>query len=313
MKKYTLSLSVLAAAIFVAYGLSCNTHRQNEQNKTPEQASADSSAVAKKKPVPALANVRVVVSGGYTRPKWSPDGSMLLLTKTGDAGLYYLVVFSEKIEQLNDIAGAGNGAAWSQDGKSIFYNEKDAKLSTVVKSIDIKTKKVSAHPEINITGIQSYALTEGNGPLISLNPTTQKVEATHPVTKITWQVTLDEGPFDSPILSPDRSKVVVHKGSEIFVYHSNSSGLFSRLGKGLATGWSFYSDYILATLTESADAQTVTNSELYVFSTEGDRRFRLTTTPDRMEMWADWNPVKYEIAFADEKTGEIFLGEIVFN
>jgi len=94
-----------------------------------------------------LANITAITQpNGYSAPKWSPDGKKILFTKLNYTGLFVLDLITKQIDTLNMLRGAGFNAAWSSDGKSIFYKHKTPdkykkyKSYTEVKSITIITR-----------------------------------------------------------------------------------------------------------------------------------------------------------------------------
>lgn len=302
--------AAVAAGAYIIFAGDKNSMTEEEPASLPSQSHSNS---ANEQPdrTPSLENIQAVVSGGYTRPQWSPDGSMLLFTKQGNVGLFYIDANnSSEIVQLNEVKGAGYGAAWSVDGLNIFYTEKKD-FVPLVKSVSLETKKISAHPEIHFSGIRSYAITSGKGPFFQLNQQTLQVEASE-VTGKKWMVTDGVGQFYDHLLSPDKTKVAVHRDADILIYHADGSGLYQNLGRGIASSWSPDGKYLIAFIDESNDGHQITNAELYLLASDASGRWRLTTTVDVTEMWPSLNPVKNQIAFADHRSGQIFIADIIY-
>ncbi len=262
---------------------------------------------------PELNNARILVSGNFTRPLWSSDGNKVLLTQEGNLGLYYVEKSnSHNVVQLNNVKGAGYGAAWSHNGESVFYVEKE-NYKPIVKSISLQTKEVNIHPEIHFSSVKSFTRSNGKELYLILNPQTLQIEAFNPQSGKKWIVTKNEGQFYEPLLSPDHTMVAVHRDAEILVYNVYGGGLKSTIGKGIVSSWSSDNKYLLGFLDESADGHNINNSELYLFTADGSQKWQLTDTEDLTEMWPSWNPVKNEIVFADGKSGQIFIAEIVLS
>ncbi len=301
---------LLAAACSGCF-VQCNNTQPIESGIAVTEETPAEIAKTVKETHPVLGNISALISGEYTRPQWSPDGRKILFTKEGNLGLYYVDVDNPgEIVELNNAKGAGYGAAWSKDGREVYYSEKENFTSTV-KSISLETKTVAVHPEIHFSSIRSYAMNNGEGVVLKLDQKTLQVDAINCQTGKSHPVTDRVGQYYDPLLSPDKTKVAVHRDADILIFHADGSGLYKNLGKGIATGWSPDCKYVLAFLDESADGHQVSNSELYLLAADGSGNWRLTTTADVIEMWPSWNPVKNQIAFADHKTGRILIAGIL--
>ncbi|GIV32881.1 MAG: hypothetical protein KatS3mg031_0416 [Chitinophagales bacterium] len=284
--------------------------RQESSAPTPSQATAtaDSSFTG----ILKLINQRVLLTGDYTRPQWSPDGSKLLFTRRGNTGLYFIYLNEpQKIITLTEKQGAGYGAAWSADGKEVYFVEKE-NFRPVVKSISLESREVRLHPEVNFTSVKSFAQTGGKGPLLQLNAQTLQVEGIDPATGERWIITDFEGQFYEPLLSPDLQQVAVHRDAEIYVYHLRG-GQRSALGRGIVASWSPDSRFLIGFLDESADGHRITNAELYLFAADGSSVVKLTSSADIIEMWPSWHPARNEIAFTDAESGHIYIADLLYG
>lgn len=255
----------------------------------------------------------------YSAPKWSPDGNNLLFTTIGFTGLY-IINLDEKngIITLNTLPGAGYNAEWSEDGKSVFYRHKTSnaeyKSYIEVKSIHVLNKGIKNQPTINPDGIASNlsAKTNSTAPVVYTNIETLLIEAQTLDKSKKWIVTNDPGQYYQAILSPDKTKVLVHKDGEMFVYAIDGSGLISSLGRGIATSWSSDGKQILFFIGED-DGHKKTGSDLYLCNSDGTGRWRLTNTPDDFEMFPTWSPDNKQIAFSNARTGIIYTANLVKN
>lgn len=304
-----LKVWLLAAVVSWCF-IRCNNTQPIESGIAVTGEKADEVAEVVKES-PELENIKALVSGEYTRPQWSPDGAKILFTKEGNLGLYFTdAAHPEEITELNNVKGAGYGAAWSMDGKEVYYVEKE-NFVTTVKKISLETKTTAVHPEIHFSSIRSYATSNGEGPVIKLDQKTLQVEVFDLRTGMSHSVTDRVGQYYDPILSPDKTKVAVHRDADILIFHADGSGLYKNIGKGVASSWSPDGKYLLGFLDESADGHQVTNSELFLHSIDGSGSWQLTATADVVEMWPSWNPIKNQITFADHKTGRIFIADIL--
>ena len=254
----------------------------------------------------------------YSAPKWSPDGNKILFTTIGFTGLYIINV-NEKNEiiTLNTLPGAGYNAEWSEDGKDVFYRHKtthaDYTSSIEVKSIHILDGEIKNQPRIDPNGIASnLSAADRSAPIVYTNTKTLLIEAQTLDKSKRWIVTNNPGQYYQAILSPDKTKVLVHRDGEMFVYAIDGSGLISSLGRGIATSWSSDSKQVLFFIGED-DGHKKTGSDLYLCNSDGSGRWRLTNTPNDFEMFPSWSPDNKKIAFSDAKTGMIYTANVVKN
>jgi Tol biopolymer transport system component len=263
--------------------------------------------------------VAITPPGGYSSPKWSPDGKRILFTKMNYVGLYVVDVESKEITTINKIKGAGFDAIWSEDCKSIYYrhkiyvnDNKKYKPLIGVKSIDIATKLITNHPEIDINGISSSVHGKSNNDLIIyLDKKTLMVKARTMDNSKKWDITKDERNYFIS-LSPDKTKVLVGNHDKMFVYASDGSGLINTLGGGIGGSWSKDSKQILFHISED-DGHRTTGSELYLINSDGSNKWQLTITPNFIEEYPDWSPDNKKIAFSDINTGVIYMADLIKN
>lgn len=89
----------------------------------------------------------VPVSGSFTTPLWSPDGSGLAVSGEGFNGLY-MIDMSGNIRTVSDSPLSGWGFKWSPDGRNLAYRQRDKNgTSLVVTGPDGKAKVVA--PQID--------------------------------------------------------------------------------------------------------------------------------------------------------------------
>lgn len=255
---------------------------------------------------------------GYSAPKWSPDGNKILFTKLNYTGLYIINLSNNNgIVELNTRRGAGFNATWSEDSKSIYYRHKTPdkykkyKSNSVTKRINILTQEITAHPEIDINSIESRVKAKSNSDIIVyLDKKTLMVKAQTLDGNKKWDIT-NEKQYYGLILSPDMTKILVHKNGEMLVYATDGSGLISSLGRGIANSWSSDSKQILFFIDKSWDGHSITGSDLYLTNFDGSQKWQLTNTPDIFEAWPDWSPDNKRIVFADINTGIIYRAELI--
>ena len=256
---------------------------------------------------------KISLRGTYSSPMVSPTSQHALLTTPNFAGVYLLDLASNKVTQISKVAGSGYGYSWSSDGKTFYFkekNEKDYVSNSVLKSYTIKTKKTASLTELNHNFLPSYNGNESEV-VVYTNIMTLKIEAKDLKTSKSWVITSDEGQFYNALLSHDKTKIVVNKGADLYVYNVDGSGKPSKIGTGLATAWSKDDAYVLGFMDESIDGHEVSNSDLYLFDVAKATSKKITTTANVFEMY----PSFYDgdkIIFVDDKTGQLYTSKINF-
>ena len=143
-----------------------------------------------------------------------------------------------------------------------------------------------------------------------MNPEGNKVLASDG-TK-TWEVISEPGTYYSPVLSPDNSKVLIH-GNGMEIYYTDGSGLYASLGRGLCKSWSPNGKYILYFISEDFGNDYIVESDLYISTIKGDKKWKLTDTKDKIEKWPNWSPNGDKITYYDAKSGKVYISEISNN
>lgn len=237
-----------------------------------------------------LENIKRLQTGNLfvTKPVWSPDGRQILLTGQNNRGIYIFDTTKNSVEPFDKNIRIKGKPYWLSGGE-IAYS---------------KGNKLVYIDRFKSTGYGS------KGVLLVLNPQRQKVEAIGEPGTARIDVTPEKGLYYNPVISPDGKSAVIHKGSEMYLYATDGSGKIRRLGTGIAASWSADSRFIFYFLDTSIDGHEISNSELYVVDICGTDRQRLTYTEDVTEMWPDVAPDGKTIAYADEKTGSIFIARL---
>jgi len=253
---------------------------------------------------------------GYSAPKWSPDGNKMLFTKLNYTGLFVLDLKTKELVGLNMLRGAGFNATWSDDSKSIYYRQKTSdkknrkKTRTEVKSVNIASREITDQPNVEPNSIASTVRAKSKSDVVVyLDQNTLMVKAHKTDGSKDWNITND-GQYYGYVLSPDKTKIVVDKKDEMFVYAIDGSGLICSLGRGIAGSWSSDGEKILFYVSKD-DGHAITGSELYMAKSDGSQRWQLTNTPDVFEEWPDWSPDNKQIVFADIKTGVIYVADLL--
>ena len=265
---------------------------------------------------PALQNIREVTSGDheYSSPVWSPDGQKLLFTDHHNDALYIKdLAGNGSVQKIKEGQGIGYKAKWTPDGKGVIFYEKQTSSGArtfLEKSIDLKGGRERVLSEDNSSKAnRTFSSRKSPSLKVYINPQTLKLEA-RVGNGEPWVITQEEGQYYSPLVSPDGKKVVVNEGPNIYLYAINGSGKRKNLGVGLPSSWLPDGSGIVTFEDESKDGHTVSGSELYHIALSSNAKTKLTNTADRIEMWADVSPDGKKIAFADEKSGKIYVADL---
>ncbi len=262
-----------------------------------------------------LENIQQVTNGEeLSMPIWSPDGNQLLAATVHGMKLRMInLQGNNNILPISDSRGAGFDASWSADGKTVFYRykENEHQIHPEIKSYSLENKK-SAKTMLHPNGLLSASKASKNSdPVIFINVETLGIEAQTKDESSCWNITHDDGQYYRPLLSPDKKTVIVHEKSEMYLYAADGSGMIRHLGTGLASSWSPDGKFVLAFLDTSHDGHTISGSDLYIIDVEAGKLEKFTNTDDLNEMWPNWSSDGSKIAFEDERSGNIFIADIV--
>lgn len=258
---------------------------------------------------------RIEIDGFYTNPLVSPDGTKVLLTGHHLKGVYVLNLTTNETIQVSDSEGSGYGYSWDLNNDIVYFKQKGEKeflYQAKSYAYTISSKQLIARPDLEANALVAYhgqTSSDKSNIVVSTNLTTLKIEAHDLVSNRKWVVTNDEGQFYNALLSPDGTKVAVHKGAELFVYPIDGSTNGKKIGIGLATSWTKDGKNLIGFIDESEDGHTVSNSDLLWFDVEKATVKKITSTEVFLEMYPTFIDGK-KILFSEDKSGALYIANL---
>jgi Tol biopolymer transport system component len=245
-----------------------------------------------------LTNQRQITKAGieFQSPKWSPDGKNILVTREKKNELYLIHLDSlNAVTMLSNENGSGLNYSWGKGNVIKYVVKVNEKFVTRENLSCMKNKP-------GTTKVVSDTVVEIEKPTLSI------------IAKLSdgsrqWKVTRCEGAFYNPVISPDKKRVAVNSGADIFVFPISGSTHGVNLGPGLVTGWSPDGKYLLAFLDESKDGHSVSNSDFFIINIENQKKIQLTFSENLIEMWPSFSADGKKIVYVEGKSGQLFIAD----
>ncbi len=293
MKQISILLVVLAMAFLFSSYL---TQEQEKGNK--------------------LSEIEMVLDEGFFRsPQFSPDDSKLIFSTMKSNGIFLLDLTNKKTSVLTNIPTSGFRATWTLSGNKVVFRHKVREPNSIpyflVKTVDLYGNMHETPAHVKPYNFFSGAIaTDASDPIVTVNDQTFQIEVSSINDSRPTVITTEPGNYFMPLLSPDKTKILVHRGSEMLVFATDGSGLIKSLGNGIAGSWSPDCKYVISYLDSSVDGHQVSGSELYLSSLATGQQEQLTFTPDIFEMYPDWSHDGTKISFSDYNTGHLYVAKI---
>ncbi len=240
-----------------------------------------------------------IILGYFTQPQYNNTKEIILLTDDKGHNLYLKSEKDTEAQLLLSKKGMSNNFGWSKDSQNVYFKEKNDAYKTIVKSININTKKITTHLNLSpLTELKSIATSDTT---YYLDKKTLAVKAHYNNTE--WNITSKKGNYYSILVSPNNQYLVVHNGANILLF--KTTGEFIKiLGQGIASCWSANNQELIGFLDSSNDGIQISNSELYLFSINGTTK-QITHTENHIEMWPTFKSDS-EVIYYDAKQNGIF-------
>jgi Tol biopolymer transport system component len=277
-----------------------------------------------------VTNIRLLTpsdSGDYYISGISPDGKQLLVTRPKSKGLYLISSKSGEKRTITEMDGAGYEPLFSADGRYICFKSDeflDKRRVSSLQKIDLNSGD-TVILEKNIRNITRPAST-GNSIVYLVNGSlqTRKIaDKTLKSSEIETYVLLEDltpvlyksgvkqifkpggdGSYIWVSLSPDKTKMVYYLvGKGTFVSDLDGNVLAS-IAKLNAPKW--LNNQLIIGMDDTDDGYRVITSELIAFSITTGKRFDLTSTNERNEMYPYPFPDGKRIAFKTSE-GKLYI------
>ncbi|MGB3948374.1 MAG: hypothetical protein WBM13_10330, partial [Bacteroidia bacterium] len=233
-----------------------------------------------------------------------PDVSQVYLLKKGSKAKPKLIFSSP---------GCGYFPTWSDNSKSIFMKSK-TKTGNEIKNEAVEyvlnSNKIVKRNDLDFRAIQSYSDAKSASSIVYINEKLQLVKANKQTNEIT---VLENKACYQPIVSPDKNKVAVHIGNEIWVYDLTQQLAPQKIGSGLVTSWSVDSELLLGFVDMSNDGHEISNSELYIYDVRNQSTHQLTDTKDVIEVNPTFSTDGNKIYYINYTDGSIIVSQFKSN
>ncbi|MDD5582330.1 MAG: hypothetical protein PHS99_03840 [Candidatus Marinimicrobia bacterium] len=280
--------------------------------------------------LPNVASIDVIepdIQGAFYYPKFSPDGTRLLMTKEQFVGLWEFDLRTGQTLLISNAPGAGYEPVYSKDRDRIYYLqdtfEKGRRYRSLMEyhrntkgsQVLIEKERLLTHPlQVTdhgvITRTQSKVLLVGKDTK-SENPQTRFVHTFE--NRLTLYENGKErelypsgrGNYVWASLSPTGDKILYHKAGEGTFICDLQENILAEFGYANAPVWSPNGQWI-AYMKDYDDGHFITESEIWISSVDGKESAPLTNTKDIIEMYPQWSPDSKALTFHD-LSGHIYI------
>lgn len=267
-------------------------------------------------------------------PKFSSDDSKLIITSANYSGLFSYNLKNEELSIITESNGAGYNPIIDND-IVIFrtFDIKNGKKYHSINSFDLKTKR-SEILEADKRSLKLPSQTLNRDLYILNNFETQKLLfQTNSVAKSNVDSKAIFVEDNNLYLVDDKTKKILNPlGSGVYVWESFSKDgskiVFSFGNKGTFVcdleGTILHSienahypkfspdGKFISYMIDEDDGYNYTSSDIFVYSLENQLSFEITTTTDKIEMFAEWSNDGNKLVY-NTTDGEVFISTIQIN
>lgn len=249
----------------------------------------------------------------------SPIGNYLCYSSKDLNKVYLKKLGSKKTKNILVFSGSNCGyfPSWSEKGNRIYMRNKvkENKQRTVQTIVyNISTQKVSESSSIVPQSINGALINDekiGEHDYVYIDDKLQLIR--YNSTFKQNQILEKDKNCYQPIISPDKKKVAVHIGADVWIYDIEGKNTPINFGLGLVTSWSPNSNYLLGFIDESIDGHDISNSDLYLYNIQSATKLKITNTKNIFEMNPSWSINGKHIYYIDSNTNNILKSDIIIK
>lgn len=207
--------------------------------------------------------------------------------------------------------GSGYFPTWTSKSKSILMKSKTKDFKNEAVEYVLSSNKIVNRPDLDFRAIQSLDSQLDTDPVIYVSDKLQLIKTG----RKSKEIVVLEGTkvCYQPVLSPDKQKVAIHIGNEIWVYTIDQKEKPQKIGNGLVTSWSMDSKFLAGFVDVSKDGHSISNSELYLYDVVNKTTHQLTNTEGVIEMNPSFSHDGKSIYYINSKDGSILISQLKTN
>ena len=273
--------------------------------------------------------------GSFFYPVGNYDDSKLMFSNENYKGLWILDSKTKMLQNINNFLTSGYEPSFTTDGKIVFRKDSfvNSRRFIAIHEYDLTSKVEKAIAE-NLRDIAQIKITNGNEVSYSKNKNLMKLNSNEKLAKISSST--------KPLLMIESSNLVMYQNGNRFVLNplgdgnylwasvspNNDKLLFTYAGNGSYVTdlngkvlnhvkdahypqWSSKGDWIVY-MKDYDDGYRITESDLYVYSIESSKEFKITDTKEINEMYPVWSKSKDAI-YCNSTDGIIYKIELKLN
>ncbi len=275
--------------------------------------------------------IKLKTEGDFAFPKFSPDDSELLLTTPNYKGLFLYDLTNGTVKTLSNENGAGFKAKFSAEGDRIFfrtYKLVEGKKYSSQKIFDFKENKTitlvadkrNLTPPIKSLAGNVFCFSKGER--LEIEKSLMKNSASNKAVFIrNSEIVFDDGQNEKvlkplgegiyvwPALSPDGKFIAFTFGGKGSFVMDTEGNIVKRLGDLHYPRWSPDGKWIVG-MNDKDNGYDYTSSDIVIISMKNLKKFNITNSKEKIEMYPEWSHNGKEITFNDLK-GNIYIVKLV--
>ncbi|HEX3009397.1 MAG TPA: hypothetical protein VHO90_17460 [Bacteroidales bacterium] len=266
--------------------------------------------------------------GAFYFPKYSPDGSKLLLTSENYKGLKVLDLKTNKLSVITEEEGSGYEPVFTPDSKKVYYRsyaydgmKKYSALSahdlSSGEKMEVEKKRRNLSPAqivnsqlvYSVDNIPQKSMLQGFAQVKSTQPdvyvTIENLKVVLYINGVAKPLSLNgDGNYIWASLSPDKQKIVYNFNGRVTCVADLDGNVLYTLGKLNAPKW-LNNSWIVG-MNDKDNGHEVVSSDIIVVSVDGKKSQNLTASENRIEMYPEVSADGGSLVYHTPK-GEIFL------